>query len=253
MSTNPYSQDSSVDDDIFESPHSSHRHTFNNKPCKKHGCNVTHDVRLKDGANLPTEVEEELSRLLDSVPQEIVEKAVIVGAIEDAADMYSSTKEAFLRFAHVVRAMNSQAPMNLALFEVLDSLTQGSVTRHYIVYAAEYSLVNMHVIRTTLRSFREWLKSGSPDPLPDEDTFRAIDDLEIYIDERIEHYVRQYHEACTASDLPVDQTLLETGEPSKDRLIAREIMLTTLQKEMAILFEGKLMPNLDYDMDEKDA
>lgn len=254
MSYNPYSQDSSIDDDIFDTSHGSHRHTFGNKPCRKHGCGITHDVRLKDGVEMPPEVQEELSRLLDSVPKDIVDRAVIIAEPEDAIDSYAASKGAFLKFAHIVRAMNSQAPMLVAMFEVLDSMTEGAVTRRYISYAAENSLININVIKKTLCTFREWLKTSDVDPAPDEDTFRAIDDIEIYLDKRIDHYVEQYVQACIDTDMPIDQSVIDTGEPSADRLIPREFLLNGLHKEMAILFEGRLVQDLnhsDFDFEKK--
>lgn len=245
MSTNPYSHDHTIDDDIFDTDHGSHRHTFGNKTCKKHGCNLVHDVRVKDGVEIPPEIQEELSRLLDAVPKELRDKAVIVGEYNDGLDMYTSTRSAFLKFAHIVRAMNSDMPMTLALFEVLDEVSNGAVTRRYKVYEAEYSLININTIKKTLCSFRDWLQNSEPDPAPDQDTFRALDDLEVYLDSRIEHYTAEYIKACYDSDLPVDLAIVESGEPSSDRLMAKELLVNSLYKEMSILFEGRLIPTIE--------
>lgn len=246
MSQNPYLHDADNDDDVFTTSGHTHVHTFDNKPCRKLGCGVTHDVRLKNNLDLPPEVAEQLSKLLDTVPKDIVDHAVIVaGPAEE--DMHEATKKAFLRFAHIVKAMNANAPMTLALFDVLDEQTNGSVTRHYKVYKAEADLINMHVIKDTLDTFTSWLHGPDPDPKPNEDAFRALQELDVFISERLEHYAEEYRQACINSDMPIDTSVVETGKPSSDRPLALEIMYDNLKKEIGILFEGKLIPESEFE------
>lgn len=236
MPTNPYLSDD-TDDDVFESDDGfTADHTFGNRKCRKRGCGLTHDVRLKDGVDLPPEVAAELSKLLDSIPPEIAQKAVVVGEVVEQAAL----RDVFLRFAHVVRRLNPTAPINLAVAQVLDDQTNGAVSKRFYVYKAEWYVVNVHLIMKILKKFIDWM-SNERDPTPPQTLLDQLEETRTYIQSRLDHYIEEYRTACELYDHPIDDNVIAEGIPHESRILAREIMFTNLEDSLSTFFEGRGM------------
>lgn len=202
-------------------------HSFDGKKCTK--CGKRHHFLVKSENPVPDNILNELSRLVDVLPEEIVDAA---GASN--GETGEPIANAFLKLAQGVRKLNAQAPAILAIAEVLDEQTQGAVTKRLHVFRAENDVVNLHLIRKLLNNFIEWLHSFKGSNGPPEDVFEAMNDVMDYVDERLQHYVDAYTEVCQKENHSIDQNVIDHGCPNEDRELARFILHTNLETDVAV-------------------
>lgn len=198
---NPYLQPEDLDADITGAKSKGRRHNLDGGVCEV--CGVTHTVTT-DSADIPPEVYDKVSELLDDMPGEVRASEIILSRSSRKTKMLRD----FIHFSRTLNQVNTHGPLLRSIAEVLDEMTHGAVERRWKVYQAQQELVIMHMILKTVNNMaEEFIASGETEA----DVEKLLNLIEKSTIERLQQTAERYKTAAEAAEIPVDAQLIETG------------------------------------------
>lgn len=226
---NPYQFAPTIDEDLFHQPEpdpDAVLHTFDGNACVK--CGRAHDLYIPNTV-LPIDTATALSKFLDTVPDQLLDFAVVSGRFS-AASLINGFKD----FSATLSSSGNQAALVLALASVVDEAHNGEVSRRFQVYLAEQMIVNGHVLTRILNNYYTHLKTeeaaGKLRIPPD--IRRGLDEVDRICAMAMDDAITLYRQRCEEQHYPVDEHIIATGTPGPDRPFARDMLVGMVEAEL---------------------
>lgn len=206
MSDNPYA----IPDEEFEEvlgEKAPRKHALDGSVCP--ACGIAHDVH---GADIPPEVLDKLSQVLDGIPSDALHSQIIVTRSTPGR---SRVIQDFVEFAQSVDHIGLDAPLLRAMGEVLNEMSHGKVARLWHVYETERSLITTHTILKAVNVMCDGVETKLREQDgADKDSETLLELLHLLrnsVTDRLAKAVDRYREEAGSAGVEINDHLIDTG------------------------------------------
>lgn len=221
---NPYEIPDDDLKDVLNAGPRNRKHAFGGDPCDACG-GVIHNIQIP--SDIPPEVADTLSEFLDTLPEEILNSAIIV------AKSSPNTTKIISDFDALSKSLERDhfySPLLQAIAETLDELTGGKVERLWRTYQSEAQLMSYHGVLKVLNETKIELESRTNTSVDDSALFTLLEKFLVDITGRIANSTEQYRLRAGETGVEVDEQIIESGVYSEGHRKSRFVREDTSEQ-----------------------